>query len=772
MVREIVTALETISDTAPLLLIFEDLQWVDQATVDLLSALARRRVSARLIVVGTTRPVDPAPQENSLLALQQDLQIHGLCHGVELESLDHSDVAELLAAGASRETLPSGFSDLIHRQSGGNPLFIEAALDHFLQRGFLSRNSGTWQIEVALARMEREVPENLRQMIDAQISRLSKEEQRALEAASIVGTTFASSTAAEALDASAKDLADVYDELSKRRRFVQTIGSLQWPDGTRTARYQFVHSLYPEVLYQRQSPGRRTLLHRRVGGHLEDRLGPNAPEAASELANHFDQGADWARAVKYWRLAADTAVRRHAPREAVQLLERAFDLTDSLPVAQRDDQRIGILQTLAPLYVAAADVRAIDIYERLAETAARCGALDVHVQTRVDLGFFLSWMSAERAIAELNSALKLSEKQSSLMQSRTRMSSLFWRSWIRGWDAPDVERCRSALADIRAEGDSPAPATHLMEYSFIQWASSEYRAACHTAEESVAIVLTEGNKNPYVDLVYLLSRIIIPWSLLFAGDWGRALRETANAIEIMEKNQASHRIGSLRLIDAWIHLEGMDFLSARTICESMLSLTQNPENAGRSPQLRICLILAGSAAAALGETDRALEHLRTAAQAMDREMVIHDWYWRMLLESAFAEAWLVRGDLVKAKSHAERYLVSALETAERTWQARAWESVARIALAEGDLPRARDRLLNALAAMNGVEVPLAEWRVHGTAAELEQLTRNTGAAERHRELSRAAILKIANSLGPSEPLRAIFLSAPPVAHILGSPFAG
>lgn len=772
MVREIVTALETIADTAPLLLIFEDLQWVDQATVDLVSALARRRTPARLMLVGTTRPVDPVPQENSLLALQRDLQIHGLCHGVDLEPLDHPYVAELLAAGASRETLPSGFSDLIHRRSGGNPLFIEAALDHFLQRGFLSRNSGTWKIEVPLASMEREVPENLRQMIDAQISRLSKEEQHALEAASIVGTAFSTSTAAEALDTSAKGLDDVYDELSRRRRFVRPIGSLRWPDGSRTSRYEFTHSFYPEVLYQRQSRGRRTLLHRRIGGHLEDRLGANAPEAASELANHFDHGADCVRAVKYWRLAADTAVRRYAPREAAQLLERAFDLTDSLPVAQRDHQRVGILQTLAPLHVAAADMRAIDIYERLAETAARCGALDVQVQAQVDLGFFLSWMSAERAIAELNAALKLSEKQTSLMRSRTRMSCLFWRSWIRGWDAADVERCRGALAEIRAEGDSPALAPHLMEYSFIQWASSEYRPACHAAEESVAIVLTEGHKNPYVDLVYLLGRIIIPWSLLFAGEWGRALRETADAIEIMEKNQALHRIGSLRLIDAWIRLEGMDFLGARTICESMLALTQNPENAGRSPQLRICLILAGSAAAALGETDQALEHLRAAAQAMDREMVIHDWYWRMLLESAFAETWLVRGDLVKAKSHAERYLAAALETAERTWQTRAWESVARIALAEGDLPRARDRLSNALAAMKGFEVPLAEWRVHGTAAELEQLSQDTGAAEHHRELSRAAILKIAHSLGPSEPLRAIFLSAPPVVHLLGGPVAG
>ena len=256
------------------------------------------------------------------------------------------------------------------------------------------------------------------------------------------------------------------------------------------------------------------------------------------------------------------------------------------------------------------------------------------------------------------------------------------------------------------------------------------------------------------------------------GEWGRALQETANGIEIMEKNEAPHRIVSLRLIDAWIHLEGMDFIGARTICDSMLSPTQNSENAGRSPQLRICLILAGSAAVALGDTDRALEHLHTAAQAMDREMVIHDWYWRMLLESAFAEAWLVRGDLVKAKWHAERYLAAALETAERTWQARALESVARIALAEGDLPRARDRISNALAAMEGFEVPLAEWRVHATAAELEQLTRTTGAAERHRELSRAAILKIAHSLGPAEPLRAIFLSAPPVVHILGSPVAG
>ena len=108
---------------------------------------------------------------------------------------------------------------------------------------------------------------------------------------------------------------------------------------------------------------------------------------------------------------------------------------------------------------------------------------------------------------------------------------------------------------------------------------------------------------------------------------------------------------------------------------------------------------------------------------MQRQTLIFDWYFRMMLQSALTELWLAKGDLVRARAEAEKFLGVTLTTAERTWQALAWEVNARIAMAQRDLAHARDCIANALSTMEGFEVPLAGWRVHAIAAEVYRVAK-------------------------------------------------
>jgi hypothetical protein len=138
----------------------------------------------------------------------------------------------------------------------------------------------------------------------------------------------------------------------------------------------------------------------------------------------------------------------------------------------------------------------------------------------------------------------------------------------------------------------------------------------------------------------------------------------------------------------------------------------------------------------------------------------------MLLQSALTDLWLARGELARAREEGEAFLAVACATAERTWQAMAWEANARIALESPDVEHARRCISNALSAMDGFEVPLAAWRVHATAAELSERLGDMGAAEHHRELGRDTILTLATSLPPEHPLRRTFLSTPSVSKLL------
>jgi len=164
----------------------------------------------------------------------------------------------------------------------------------------------------------------------------------------------------------------------------------------------------------------------------------------------------------------------------------------------------------------------------------------------------------------------------------------------------------------------------------------------------------------------------------------------------------------LRLYLAWAHLYAMDFEGALNICESSFP---HPENSVLSTELsssrtlpeeaRISLIVKGSAQLASGNCDVPLEYLLTVRNAMDQQMVIIDWYWRMQVQSNLTEPWLAKGDLTQARIEGERFLEVTLATAERTWQALAWGTNARIAILDADLDRAGDCIAKALSTMEG-----------------------------------------------------------------------
>jgi predicted ATPase len=258
MLREICEALETISSEKPLVLVFEDLHWADHSTVDLISSLARRRGAGKLMLIGTYRPVDVALAKHPLKTVKQDLLVHQLCREIALEPLTEAEVAEYLAIESSDALVPEGLAALVYRYSDGNPLFMVVALDHLRDRGLISVENGKWQIKVPLESIHLETPESLRQMIELQIEKLSADEQRVLEVASVAGTSFtAKADILGTVGVDEEKFEKVCEDLARRQHILRRAGSPQLLDGTISQCYEFVHALYREVFYRRQAPGRR-----------------------------------------------------------------------------------------------------------------------------------------------------------------------------------------------------------------------------------------------------------------------------------------------------------------------------------------------------------------------------------------------------------------------------------------------------------------------------------------------------------------------------------
>ena len=146
MLREIADAIEAMTAELPLILVLEDLHWSDYSTVDLVAYLARRRDPARLIVIGTYRPVDMVLGDHPLKAVKRELQAHGLSRELPLEYLTEEAVAQYLAVRLAPHQPSKRLARLIHRRSEGNPLFMVNLVEYLLAEGLIALDNGGWQL--------------------------------------------------------------------------------------------------------------------------------------------------------------------------------------------------------------------------------------------------------------------------------------------------------------------------------------------------------------------------------------------------------------------------------------------------------------------------------------------------------------------------------------------------------------------------------------------------------------------------------------------------
>ncbi len=337
MLREIAEVVEALTAETPLVLVLEDLHWSDYSTLDVISRLARRPEPARLLLIGTYRPVEVNRSRHPLRGLVQELKMHGSCAELPLGFLTEEHVAEYLvtrvAAGTRGRAPLQRWAQVVHQRTDGNPLFMVNVVDYLVAQGALAGDQpGEPRPMASLQEWKHvEVPQNIQQMIEQQIERLGPEEQRMLEVASVAGTEFSVATVAAGLAAEVVEVEEFCEGLARRGQFLRSRGVSEWPDGTVAARYEFIHSLYQQICYERVTANRRLHLHRRIGERGESAYGSQASAIAAELALHFERGRDYSKAIQHRTRAAENALRRCGYREAINHLSKGLELLESLP---------------------------------------------------------------------------------------------------------------------------------------------------------------------------------------------------------------------------------------------------------------------------------------------------------------------------------------------------------------------------------------------------------------------------------------------------------
>jgi DNA-binding winged helix-turn-helix (wHTH) protein/tetratricopeptide (TPR) repeat protein len=309
MLREALDLFDALASAGygPLVLTIDDLHWADRPTLDLITAVARRRRPASLLVLGLYRHTD-LYEGHPLSAAVSELAVRGLATLIRLEPLSLETATELIMQRADPPR-PDARAAL-HRRSGGNPLFLSALLDTSAERG-----------------PDTDLPRSLREMIEHRLQRLQPADRDVIEAAAVAGIDFGVQ-----LLGSSREVDELWQRCHTLARRDQLIA---FDDRGRPGYFHFQHSLYQEVTYAGVPSPRRRALHQLVGERLEATT-EDVTSYAAELAEHFTRSRDGRRAVRYRLAAAEVAALRNAPAAALEHLRAGLEM---LPLVPDGDER-------------------------------------------------------------------------------------------------------------------------------------------------------------------------------------------------------------------------------------------------------------------------------------------------------------------------------------------------------------------------------------------------------------------------------------------------
>jgi class 3 adenylate cyclase len=328
--------LYSMSARESVLLLLDDLQWAAKPTLLLLRHVVRSADAGRLLILCTYRDSELAAG-HALLEVLGDIRRHSDVERFSLTGLDESGVAAFVEqTGRDLDADGLRLAHAIHEETGGNPLFVREMLRH-LAEDQRDRGEATYLPAEGLR-----VPEGVRDVVGRRLSRLSKEANRVLWVAAVIGTAFELPVLQAAGGLDEEPLLFALEEATEAQLVGEMAGA--------ASGYRFTHALVRDTLYERLSGARRRALHRRVAEAIEmvhaGRLDDHLPALAHHFARALTPTADPSTAVSYSRRAGDRALAQLAHDEAVTYYTQALEQLDAAEGRPADGQRLQLLISL------------------------------------------------------------------------------------------------------------------------------------------------------------------------------------------------------------------------------------------------------------------------------------------------------------------------------------------------------------------------------------------------------------------------------------------
>ncbi len=303
----------------PLMVIFEDLHWIDQQTQALLNLLADSIGTAKILLLVNYRP-EYSHQWGSKTYYTQ----------LRLDPLGKESADEMLLAllGDGRDLEP--LKRVIIEKTEGNPFFMEETVQMLLDEGALVRDGGAVKLTRPVSELK--IPPTVQGILAARIDRLAPDTKDLLQTLSVIGREFPMSLIRAVVPKSD-------DELNRMLGDLQLAEFIYEQPAVGDTQYIFKHALTQEVSHNSVLLERRRQLHERIGAAIETVFAENLEDHLAELAHHYSRSANRAKALEFLHHAGEQAIRRGSFSEAESYFTTALELVPAMPDSPERDAR-------------------------------------------------------------------------------------------------------------------------------------------------------------------------------------------------------------------------------------------------------------------------------------------------------------------------------------------------------------------------------------------------------------------------------------------------
>jgi transcriptional regulator with AAA-type ATPase domain/tetratricopeptide (TPR) repeat protein len=720
-----------VADHMPLVVVVEDLHWIDPASEEYLAFIADVVPATRALLVCSYRP-----------GYRHTFGDRSYHVRVTLRPLSAAEMGDITGALLGTMAIPPEVGALIAAKAEGNPFFVEEVTRSLLEDGTLSRDDG----RVVLTRDPQAiaVPDSIQDVLVARLDRLADDARRAIQVASVIGREFALRLLERITEAGER----VRTHVEELRALELIYEKAAHPE----LAYMFKHALTHDVAYGSVLQERRIALHRTIGLAIEELYADRLAEFYETLAHHFERAEEWERALDYHERAATKAAESFANRAVIAHCRQALAIADRLGGGVRDERRRALEEQLALACFYVNDFEAAgDAYTRAAERSTDPEARGVALGLS-GLAYFWGNRYA-RADAAVEAALDLARRHDLPAAEALATSNLgFFRGVCQG-DIVAEQTAMERAAQLAARADNEAV------HALVHFHTAQVAEWCGDYPRSIALsegVIAAGRRLRLAHLV-----VWPGWFLGKAycclGQYGRALAQLTEAAEVCER--IGDRVWKSRLLNTigWCLGEIGSHARAREYNARAAALARevgDPEIVGNSE------INLASNHLALGEVEAARGYLEPIVQALAQPG--DPWMrWRYALHATH-----VAGQVALRTGAPERALAHAQAEADGARRHRAPKIEARALVLAGEAHLALDArdaaevaLAEALRITDRIAYPRGGWAALASLAALARRRGRAGDAARH-DARRGVLLDGAiASLGDDDLRRALAAGA-------------